>query len=123
MSIRIVKIAISTASEPTGKKYDFRPLGQPVGAALSVVKYNRISMSLVYHVDSVEKAGPPPGCQGQGWYRYVLKNHRSTINGYRRGSRQFVCDYAAQYAEQLNARTVVGSSRWSMNNKQPGPRA
>jgi hypothetical protein len=86
---------------------------QPTESTTSADKHKHLTTSLVFHVDSVEKTETPGGGQGQDWYRYVLTNHRSTIQGFRRGSRQHVCDYAAQYAEQLNLRTVNGPSTWS----------
>lgn len=76
---------------------------------------------LVFQVDSVDKTDAPGGDQHDDWYRYVLRNHRSTINGLRRGTRQHVCDYAAQYAEQLNMRIVFCSPSWSARNSKTAP--
>lgn len=81
-----------------------------------------ITRSLVFEVDRVEKTDAPDGEPQQDWYRYVLKNHKSTITGLRRGTHQHVCDYAAEYAEQLNARILFGSSRWSPNGSKIAPR-
>ena len=72
--------------------------------------------------EAVEKTDAPDGEPQQDWYRYVLKNHKSTITGLRRGTHQHVCDYAAEYAEQLNARILFGSSRWSPNGSKSAPR-
>lgn len=82
-----------------------------------------ITTSLVFQVDSVEKTETPGGGQEQDWYRYVLKNQSSTINGLRRGSYQHVCDYAAEYAEQLNTRIVHGSQNWSPRGGKTAPRS
>ena len=81
-----------------------------------------MTTTLVYHVSSVEKADAPGGSQGLDWYCYVLKNNRSTINGFRRGTRQNVCDYAARYAEQLNERTVMCPSPWNLRGNKLAPR-
>ena len=77
-----------------------------------VVKNTGITSALVFQVDSVEKTEAACGEQGDDWYRYILKNRTSTINGLRRGSYQYVCEYAAEYAEQLNARIVFNPSKW-----------
>ncbi len=75
-------------------------------------KNTGITSALVFQVDSVEKTEAADGEQGDDWYRYILKNRTSTINGLRRGSYQYVCEYAAEYAEQLNARIVCNPSKW-----------
>jgi len=92
---------------------DPQPRNQNHGHCLhKAVKPGKFTTSLVFQVDSVEKTGTPGGAQGHDWYRYVLKNHRSTISGLRRGSHQHVCAYAADYAERLNTRILFGSSNW-----------
>ncbi len=91
--------------------------------AVPVSKHARLTTSLIFQVASVEKTETPGGEQGQDWYRYMLKNHNSTINGLRRGSHQHVCDYAAQYAEQLNTRIVLGPSPWSSRGSKVAPRS
>lgn len=77
------------------------------------------SAALVYHLASIEKTTAPGGGTGRDWYRYVLRNDNSTIQGFRRGSREHVSEYAARYAEQLNTRTVLGPSPWSTRQKNP----
>ena len=95
----------------------------PEEPAVPVVKRAGITTSLVFLVDSVEKTETPGDEPGKDWYRYVLKNHSSTINGLRRGSRQHVFDYAAQYAEQLNTRIVHGPTPWSSRGSKIAPRS
>lgn len=76
------------------------------------------SAPMAFLVDSVEKTDAPDGGQGRDWYRYVLKNRRSTIVGHRRGSQQHVREYATQYAEQLNTRAVLGPTTWNPRRKK-----
>jgi hypothetical protein len=71
-------------------------------------------------VASVEKTSAPDGGSEQDWYRYVLKSRRSTITGHRRGSAKYVHTYAAECAEQLNARAAMGQSIWSPRGRKPG---
>jgi len=73
----------------------------------------------LFKVASVEKTDAPEGEKGRNWYRYVLKSSTSTITGHRCGSRQYVRDYAAQCAEQLNARATTGQSIWNPRGRKP----
>ena len=76
-----------------------------------------------FKVACVEKSDAPDGGQGQDWYRYGLESGRSTVTGQRRGSRKDVLAYAAQCAEQLNARGLTGQSIWSPRGRKPAAAA
>ena len=56
-----------------------------------------------YSVASVDKT-EMPAQDGADWYRYVVDDGRSTITGFRCGSRSEVAAYALEFAERLNAR-------------------
>jgi hypothetical protein len=71
-----------------------------------------------YALARVEKTDPPDGGTGK-WYRYILENGRSTITGLRCGSVREVTDYATQYAEQLNVRSLNGQSAWAPRGRKP----
>ena len=73
----------------------------------------------VFKVARVEKTEAPNGEQGRDWYRYVLKSSSSTITGHRRGSRQFVHDYAKECAERLNTRAATHQSIWNPRGRKP----
>jgi len=73
----------------------------------------------VFEVASVERTEAPHGETGRDWYRYVLKSGNSTIVGHRRGSRQYVRDYATQCAEQLNTRAASHQSLWNPRGRKP----
>ncbi|MBI2994286.1 MAG: hypothetical protein HYY48_08955 [Gammaproteobacteria bacterium] len=67
---------------------------------------------------SVEKTETPPGCDGQGWYRYVIGRGTSTIVGSRRGTLSQIRAYASEYAEEINQRAANGgASTWSPKHK------
>lgn len=53
----------------------------------------------------------------QTWYRYVLNNGHSTIEGHRSGTLKSVTDYANQYTDQLNERNTLMRSKWSSSRK------
>lgn len=66
-----------------------------------------------FEVASIEKTATPDGSDGS-WYRYVLENGRSTVTGYRRGTRKQVAEYANRTAEELNERRGSnGRSVWA----------
>lgn len=73
-----------------------------------------------FTVTELERTDAPDGATGQDWYRYVLHNGSSTITGQRQGTREHVAAYAAQFAEQLNARGFRGQSVWSPRGAKPG---
>lgn len=67
-----------------------------------------------YKVISIEPTDPPEGGETGDWFRYVVKNARSTITGRRRGSRQQVRRHAEDFAAELNARAGgAGTSPWA----------
>ncbi len=93
--------------------------GEEQAPAVPAVERVSVTTTLVFQVESVEQTEPPGGGQGQDWHRYVLKNQSSTITGVRRGSRQNVRDYAADYAKELNARIVFGPPSWNPRGRKP----
>jgi len=91
---------------------------QPENTDAVVIEPLDVSAPMTFMVQSVEKSEAPDGGQAQDWYRYVLKNRRSTITGHRRGSKQHVREYATQYAEQLNTRAILGPTTWNPRRKK-----
>jgi hypothetical protein len=83
---------------------------------------NDFSRPRRYALARVEKTDAPDGGTSK-WYRYVLDNGRSTITGLRSGSVKEVTEYANQYAEQLNARSLHGQSVWSPRGRKPAAAA
>jgi hypothetical protein len=73
-----------------------------------------------FTVTELEKTDAPDGGTGHDWYRYVLHNGKATVTGQRQGTREHVATYAAQFAEQLNARGFRGQSVWSPRGTKPG---
>jgi|GEM_PF-680379 hypothetical protein len=72
-----------------------------------------------FKVARVEKTAAPDGSDGQGWYRYVLDNGKSTITGQRSGTLKDVTAHAAYCAEQINARGFGKQSLWSPRGRKP----
>ena len=53
---------------------------------------------------SIEKSTPPTEKAKGTWYRYVIKNELTSIQGYARGSRAVVSTNANRYVKALNAK-------------------
>ncbi len=63
-----------------------------------------------YRVETVEKIDAPEGMPGNNWYRYVIGQGSSRIEGKKPGSLQTVTEHAQNVAETLNSRTGIGTS-------------
>lgn len=65
-----------------------------------------------YRLISVEKTDPPEGMPDGNWYRYVIGQGRSKIEGMRLGTLKGVTRHAEEYAENLDTRTTIGYSAY-----------
>ena len=62
------------------------------------------STDRTFKLVSIEKS-PPPSEKAKGtWYRYVIENELTSIQGYARGSRVAVASHATRYVKALNAK-------------------
>ena len=52
---------------------------------------------------TIEKSTPPEKAKGT-WYRYVIENELTSIEGFARGSRVTVANNANRYVKALNAK-------------------
>lgn len=77
--------------------------------------HTRVSL---FVLERVEKTSMPDSGDGQSWYRYVLRNGRSTITGQRKGTLKDVVAYAKRCAEQINTRQASSQSVWSPRRKK-----
>jgi len=68
----------------------------------------------------IEKT-PSQDSDAQNWYRYVLENGGSTIEGKRSGSLKEVTAYVNEYVEHLNSRSTMIQSTWTTRSKKPEP--
>ena len=53
---------------------------------------------------SIEKSTPPNEKTKGTWYRYVIKNELTSIQGFARGPRTVVATNASRYVKALNAK-------------------
>ena len=76
-------------------------------------------LAKLFRVKSIKKTHGPNGGQDGDWYKYVLENGNSTINGVRCGSLQQVTAHAENFAEELNTRNKSAShSIWAPRKKK-----
>ena len=72
---------------------------------------------LKYYVVTVEKTATPEGLPGNNWYRYVIGQGGSKIEGKKPGSLKAVTQHAETIAEDLNARRHKGGSTYTTRKK------
>jgi hypothetical protein len=65
-----------------------------------------------YRLISVEKTDPPEGMPNGSWYRYVIGQGTSRIEGTRLGTLKSVTRHAEEYAENLDTRATIGYSAY-----------
>lgn len=70
-------------------------------------------MKVKYNLISIVKIDSPDGLPGDDWYRYVIGENNSKIEGLRAGSLKSVTQHAEEYARELNDRTNKGGSTYS----------
>ena len=71
-----------------------------------------------YRVESVEKTDPPAGMPEGNWYRYVISEGESKIEGFQPGSLYTVTQHAETFADDLNARAANGYSVYASRRKK-----
>lgn len=78
---------------------------------------NKGNIRPTYELISVDKAETPAGMEGDNWYRYVLGQGTSKIEGLRSGSLKSVTQHAENYSNELNERIRSGGSTYSTRKK------
>lgn len=71
-----------------------------------------------YQVVTVEKTAPPEGVDGDNWYRYIIGQGSSRIEGLKSGTLKAVTQHAEFVAEEFNLR--MGRSRSTYAPRKPG---
>ncbi|MFV1992951.1 MAG: hypothetical protein ACC635_03535 [Acidiferrobacterales bacterium] len=70
-----------------------------------------------YRVEMVEKTTPPEGLTGDNWYRYVVGQGTSKVEGKKPGTLKGVTQHAEIFASELNLRRGGGSSAYAPRKK------
>lgn len=58
----------------------------------------------LYEIKSILKTDPPPGAEGNDWYRYEIAHGSNCINGYKQGSLEEVTEAMEENVVMLNER-------------------
>ncbi|WP_455376358.1 hypothetical protein [Kaarinaea lacus] len=77
------------------------------------VKADEVKAKAKYSVITVEKTETPEGLTGDNWYRYVIGEGGSKIEGKKPGSLKGVTEHAHAAAEELNSRSIKGRSTYA----------
>lgn len=71
-----------------------------------------------FQVVTVEKSTPPQGMQTGSWYRYVIGQGRSKIEGVRLGTLQTVTEHARTMVDDLNSRASRSGSFYAPRKRK-----
>lgn len=71
-----------------------------------------------YQVMTVEKTSPPKGMSGDNWFRYVIGQGHSRIEGKKPGTLKAVTQHAETVADDLNSRAGGGNSAYAPRKKK-----
>ncbi len=82
-------------------------------AEVAEVKVEEAKVKAKYSVITVEKTETPEGLTGDNWYRYVIGEGGSKIEGKKPGSLKGVTEHAHAAAEELNSRSIKGRSTYA----------
>lgn len=74
---------------------------------------NEMAQPEKYQVESVEKTPCPEGMPEGEWYRYIIGQGRSRIEGCKPGTLKEVTRHAESVADDLNHRAVNGYSAYA----------
>jgi hypothetical protein len=71
-----------------------------------------------YQVVTVEKSAPPQGIETGNWFRYVIGQGKSKIEGIKCGTLQAVTDHAHTMVDDLNTRATKGGSFYAPRHRK-----
>lgn len=73
-----------------------------------------------YEIVSVERTEPPADMIGSGWHRYVIRQGKNTIRGYKRGDIKSVTRAVEEIVVRLNERRYGKSGRVQLTMSSQG---
>lgn len=71
-----------------------------------------------FQVESVEQIDPPAGIPAGNWYRYIIGQGNSKIEGLKAGTLQAVTEHAETVAGDLNTRATLHGSTYYVTRKR-----
>lgn len=64
-------------------------------------------------IECIEKSDPPKDMTGNDWYRYIVRQNKRKIIGYKNGTLQSVTENIESFTEGLNERSIGGVSPYA----------
>ena len=64
----------------------------------------------LFIIECIEKCDPPNNMTGNNWYRYIVKQNKRKITGFKTGTLKSVTEHVEIFTEGLNERTISGTS-------------
>jgi len=79
------------------------------------------SIEFKYRVVSIEKTETPTGMPGDNWYKYIIGQGTSKIEGFKAGTLKEVTEHVDTFTEDLNGRAKSGSTAYAARKKKMNP--
>ena len=64
----------------------------------------------LFIIECIEKSDPPNNMTGNNWYRYIVRQNKRKITGFKTGTLKSVTEHVESFTEGLNERTIIGAS-------------
>ena len=64
----------------------------------------------LFIIECIEKSDPPKNMAGNNWYRYIVRQNKRKITGFKTGTLKSVTEHVESFTEGLNERTISGVS-------------
>lgn len=61
-------------------------------------------------IECIEKSDPPKDMTGNDWYRYIVRQNKRKITGFKTGTLKSVTEHVESFTEGLNERSISGVS-------------
>jgi hypothetical protein len=61
-------------------------------------------------IECIEKSDSPKDMNGDYWYRYIVRQNKRIITGFKAGTLKSVTEHVESFTEGLNERSVGGVS-------------
>lgn len=63
-----------------------------------------------FTIMAIEKSDPPKDMAGKDWYRYIVRQKKRNITGFKTGTLESVTEHVESFTEGLNERSSSGAS-------------
>ncbi len=74
------------------------------------ITYNDEWSESEFIIECIEKCDPPKDMTGNDWYRYIVRQNKRKITGFKTGTLKNVTEHVESFTEGLNERSIGGVS-------------